>query len=166
MCGPWRDRRIQVPAYPAHASSRITVAGKGLLCLVGVQRDDNVEDAKWITNKILKTRVWEVDSKSWAGSVETLGLEVLLVSQFTLYGTCSKGTKPDFHRAMDPERARAFFAEFEAGVRSSYVADRVKSGVFGAMMDVALVNDGPVTLVFDSRNKKGVDMDEGKAEDL
>ncbi len=74
--------------------------GKGLMCLVGVQRDDNAEDARWITSKILKTRLFEVDSKSWAGSVETLGLEVLLVSQFTLYGVCSKGTKPDFHRQV------------------------------------------------------------------
>ena len=95
-------------------------------------------------------------AKPWDRSVMDIDGEVLFVSQFTLHGYF-KGNRPDFHRAMDPERAKAFYRDFLAIARERVYAGkgtRIKDGIFGAKMDVALVNDGPVTLLMDSRDRK------------
>lgn len=82
--------------------------------------------------------------KTWNSSVQSLDYEVLLVSQFTLYGT-TKGNKPDFHHSMSPSIAKPFYEEFVTTVKKMYKSDKVQSGIFGAMMKVDLSNDGPVT---------------------
>ncbi|XP_066340782.1 uncharacterized protein [Miscanthus floridulus] len=87
--------------------------------------------------------------KAWNQSVMQRNFEVLLVSQFTLYGIL-KGNKPDFHVAMPPAKAKPFYASLIEKIQRSYSADSVKDGVFGAMMKVSLVNDGPVTMQIDS----------------
>jgi len=126
--------------------------GPGLLCLVGCAQGDTDEDAEYICRKILECRLFssEDTGRAWSRGVRACGLEVLLVSQFTLHAQL-KGHKPDFHRAMPPQEASAFYARFVERVRRSYVPDRVSDGVFGAMMRVQLENDGPVTLCLDSR---------------
>uniref|UniRef100_A0A7S3VKV7 D-aminoacyl-tRNA deacylase n=1 Tax=Dunaliella tertiolecta TaxID=3047 RepID=A0A7S3VKV7_DUNTE len=109
--------------------------------------------------KILKTRVWpnKETGKQWDTDVtDGDGREILMVSQFTLYGRTKK-SKPDFSHAMPPQEAREFYQAFVENVRQEYIAEKVKDGVFGAMMDVSLTNDGPVTFVIDS------EVDEPKA---
>ncbi|KAF8058089.1 dtd [Scenedesmus sp. PABB004] len=129
----------------------VSSIGRGWLCLVGVTADDVDADAEYICKKILRTRGWadEDSGTPWAKDVAGIGGEVLLVSQFTLYGRLKK-PRPDFSKAMPPDRAREVYAGLVERVRAAYAPDRVCDGVFGAMMDVALINDGPVTFVLDS----------------
>ena len=127
--------------------------GKGLLVLGGICDSDDSDDGKaaieWAVRKILGTRLWEdAAGKSWARSVQQEGLEVLLVSQFTLHAVL-KGNKPDFHRAMPPARSRPFWDKFVAAVEKK-LPGKVQQGQFGALMQVHLVNDGPVTITLDS----------------
>ena len=92
--------------------------------------------------------------KSWQKSICDLNLEILCVSQFTLYGTVNKGVKPDFHLAMQADQARSTFAQFVELLQKVYAEDKIKTGVFQAMMQVNIVNDGPVTLVLESKKIK------------
>jgi D-tyrosyl-tRNA(Tyr) deacylase len=105
--------------------------------------------------KITSLKLWRNPAgKDWAASITDLNLDVLLVSQFTLYARCNKGAKPDFSRAMGTEDARVFFDAFVAEFRGVVGDARVKIGEFGAMMQVDIVNEGPVTVTLDSQNKK------------
>lgn len=142
----------------AHASvavgERQTGAiGKGILALVGVANGDQYEDLLWLREKLLNIRLWD-DGKGrrWAGSVKSEGLSVLLVSQFTLHAVTRK-PKPDFHRSMAGPSAKELFDRLVTDMRSSIGDDRVHTGEFGAMMNVSLLNDGPVTIILDSWNK-------------
>jgi D-aminoacyl-tRNA deacylase len=123
--------------------------GPGLLVLVGIGRDDTLRDAEWMAEKIVNLRIFETEEGRLDKSVIDMGGELLLVSQFTLYGDCRKGRRPSFSDAMPSEEARRFFEEFVSLARTKGPA--VKTGVFQATMDVALVNDGPVTLILDTR---------------
>jgi D-tyrosyl-tRNA(Tyr) deacylase len=130
--------------------ARISHIGPGLLLLVGLRAGDAPRDAALVAKKVLAARLFpDADGRPWALSTPAAGLEILCVSQFTLYGRLLK-PKPDFSRAMATEEARAAYAAFVQIVKDGYDTTRVQDGVFGAMMDVALVNDGPVTLVIDS----------------
>ena len=134
------------------AGERIASIGPGLLCLCGISREDTREDRDWCAAKLLSVRLWahEATGKPWAASAASKELEVLLVSQFTLHAVL-KGNKPDFHKSMAPAEAEPFFNAFVAAVRDKHTsADKVQAGKFGAMMQVELVNDGPVTLCLDS----------------
>lgn len=138
--------------------SRVTVEGKeiactgpGLVCLTGLRACDEEADLRWIANKLLNLRLWPsleqgTKPKSWARNVQQLNYDILLVSQFTLYATAKRGNKPDFHGAMAPADARQMYAEFVAIMREAYGETKVKDGAFGEMMQVELVNDGPVTI--------------------
>jgi D-tyrosyl-tRNA(Tyr) deacylase len=130
---------------------------KGILALVGVGRDDTADDAEWIVRKVLGLRLFEgaEDAKPWAASVASLDLSVLLVSQFTLHASCKK-TKPDFHRAQGPDEARRAFDDLVASFRRAHKPERIQTGSFGAYMAVSLVNDGPVTVWLDSKNREDV----------
>lgn len=136
---------------------------KGLMILVGISTVDTSDDVAKLVKKISTLRLFEdlgnppPDQAKWYGkpwSQSLAGdneLEVLSVSQFTLYGTINKGTKPDFHRAAKGHHAVELYNEFLAKLRTSLGSDdRVKDGQFGAMMEVDLVNDGPVTIVWDT----------------
>ncbi|KAJ1742800.1 D-tyrosyl-tRNA(Tyr) deacylase [Coemansia sp. RSA 1290] len=125
--------------------------GAGICVLVGIGVDDTQEDLDYIARKVLGMRVFSDSNAFWKRSVQDEQLEVLCVSQFTLYGKTTKGSKPDFHQAMKSHESREFFDRFVARLRELYRADKVQTGEFGAMMQVALVNDGPVTLQLDSR---------------
>lgn len=133
----------------------VSSIGRGILCLTGLRRDDDETDLKWMLGKILGLRLWEDESGSmWKRCVaDSPKLEVLLVSQFTLYGQFVKGTKPDLHRAMPPTQAKDLYAKFVEMVSEAHGADLVKNGEFGAMMQVALVNDGPTTFTLDTPDK-------------
>ncbi|MWC28790.1 D-aminoacyl-tRNA deacylase [Paenibacillus sp. MMS18-CY102] len=121
----------------------------GLVLLVGVTHEDTEADAKWLADKVAGLRIFEDESGKMNLSVQEAGGDILSVSQFTLYGDCRKGRRPNFMAAARPEPAEALYNRFNELLREAGL--RVETGVFGAMMDVSLVNWGPVTLVLDSR---------------
>ncbi|KAJ2711521.1 D-tyrosyl-tRNA(Tyr) deacylase [Coemansia spiralis] len=126
--------------------------GPGLCVLVGISSADTAEDMEYMARKVLGLRVFDADvGGMWKKSVQDRGLEVLCVSQFTLYGSTAKGMKPDFHQAMKSADSRQFFDDFVARLGQLYDPARIATGEFGAMMLVSLINDGPVTLELDSR---------------
>jgi D-aminoacyl-tRNA deacylase len=140
-------------------SASVTVQGKvvsqidaGLVALVGLHENDTLQDAELCCKRLLACKLFANDTGGmWRHSVKQRNLELLLVSQFTLYGKLSKKNQPDYKYAMKNIPAEALYMQFLAMVREQYgEADKVKDGVFGEMMDVALVNDGPVTILIES----------------
>ncbi|KAG5464107.1 hypothetical protein LSCM1_00287 [Leishmania martiniquensis] len=127
---------------------------KGLAVLVGIARDDTVDDMEYVVRKILGVRVWsnEDGSKMWCRNVKEVDGEVLLVSQFTLMHVM-KGNKPDFHNAMPPEGALEMFNALRDKLRSEYAPLKIATGKFQHYMGVHLINDGPVTLILDSKKR-------------
>jgi D-tyrosyl-tRNA(Tyr) deacylase len=125
---------------------------RGLLVLVGVGRDDAVADVQYVAGKIRDIRVFEGDAgKPMDRTVVEVGGAVLVVSQFTLYGDIRKGRRPSFDAAAPPEMARALYEDLVRELRA--VPLPVATGEFQAMMDVELVNDGPVTILIDSKRQ-------------
>ncbi len=122
--------------------------GPGVLVLVGIAREDTAEIGKGLAEKIVNLRIFDDDQGRMNRSVLQMAGEVLCVSQFTLYGDCRKGRRPSFDRAAPPEAARPLYEAFVESVRAFGL--RVESGQFQAMMEVELVNDGPVTLLLDT----------------
>jgi len=123
--------------------------GSGLLLLVGVGRGDEERDAAWMAEKVSGLRIFENEPGKMNLSVVEVGGGILSVSQFTLYGDCRKGRRPSFVDAAPPDAARELYETFNDLLRAKGL--KVETGVFGAMMEVELVNDGPVTLIVDSR---------------
>lgn len=123
--------------------------GRGMLVLLGVTQDDNQRDAQFMAEKTTGLRIFEDDEGKMNRSLIDVGGEMLVVSQFTLLGDCRKGRRPSFVAAAEPELAERLYEEFVAEVEGRGVV--VATGRFRAHMDVALVNDGPVTLLLDSR---------------
>ncbi|KAL9054142.1 MAG: hypothetical protein Q9162_004325 [Coniocarpon cinnabarinum] len=125
----------------------VSQIGRGILVLAAVGKDDTRREAEALASKVLKLKLWPDDEGgTWKRSVTDISGEVLCVSQFTLYAVTKKGNKPDFHRSAGGEQARQLYDFFLQKTQEGYRHDRVKDGVFAAMMDVALVNDGPVTV--------------------
>ena len=123
--------------------------GRGLLVLLGVQPEDTAEDIDWLANKVVQLRIFD-DDGVMNRSVVDAGGEILLVSQFTLLASTKKGTRPSWHRAAKPEIAVPLYESFHRKLQE-LLGRPVPTGVFGADMKVGLVNDGPVTLVIDSK---------------
>lgn len=123
--------------------------GRGLLVLVGVARGDTRSDADYLSNKIINLRIFEDEYGKMNRSLLEIGGEMLVVSQFTLLGDCRKGRRPSFINAAEPKMATALYNHFVEQVRLLGIS--VGTGRFGAMMEVTLINDGPVTLILESR---------------
>jgi D-aminoacyl-tRNA deacylase len=123
--------------------------GNGLMVLLGIQEGDTEQEADFLVEKIIHLRIFEDDQKKMNLSLKDLKLELLVISQFTLVGDCKKGRRPSFTRAAPPDRANALYEYFIGRAIESGVV--TKSGQFQANMDVSLVNQGPVTLVLDTR---------------
>lgn len=119
--------------------------GHGLLILLGVHVDDTGQEGQWLARKCANLRIFRDEEGLMNRSVLDVGGEVLVVSQFTLYGDAQKGNRPSFITSARPEKAEALYEQFVADLRV-HLGKPVPTGVFGAMMDVQLVNDGPVTL--------------------
>lgn len=131
---------------------RVAHIGPGVLALVGLHEHDTTADLETCCRKLLACKLWPNESGAlWRHGVQRKNLQILLVSQFTLYGTLSRKNQPDYKAAMKAEAARKLYSEFVDMVRQAYAADKVQDGVFGAMMEVELVNDGPVTLILESQ---------------
>jgi D-tyrosyl-tRNA(Tyr) deacylase len=122
--------------------------GQGLLVLLGVAREDSVEDANYLADKIINLRIFEDETGKMNRSLLETGGELLAVSQFTLLADCRKGRRPSFIAAADPAKATELYEKFVERVRRKGVA--VQTGRFRAMMEVALINDGPVTVIIES----------------
>ena len=138
-------------------SASVTVDGsvvgaieKGILILLGVEAGDTASDLKWLVSRLARIRIFEDENEKMNLSVRDVGGDALVVSQFTLFGSMKKGSRPSFNRAAVPAEAIPLYESFVAAL-SEALGKPVPTGKFGAMMDVALVNDGPVTLVLDSR---------------
>jgi D-tyrosyl-tRNA(Tyr) deacylase len=136
------------------AEGRVTGAiGPGLVVLAGVAADDTAEDRAWTARKVVQMRIFDDDAGVMNRSVLDVGGGLLVVSQFTLFASTRKGNRPSWSGAAPPEVARPLFEAFVAEL--AMAASRpVATGVFGAMMQVALVNDGPVTIWLDSRARE------------
>ena len=122
--------------------------GNGLLVLIGVARQDNAAGAETLADKIVHLRIFEDESGKLNRSLLEVGGQMLVVSQFTLYGDCRKGRRPSFVNAAPPDTARKLYEHFVARVADHGV--QVATGRFRALMAVSLVNDGPVTLILDT----------------
>lgn len=125
----------------------------GLCVLVGIARDDTDKDMEFIVRKILNIRLFEENETKWHKSVVDKDYEILCVSQFTLQSSL-KGNKPDFHVAMGADTSKEFYDRFLAKLGAAYKLDKIKDGKFGAYMQVNIQNDGPVTIIIDSRKEQ------------
>lgn len=123
--------------------------GAGLLVLLGVARDDGEADANYLADKIIGLRIFRDDEGKMNRSLTDTNGAMLVVSQFTLYGDTRKGRRPSYIDAAEPERANALYQYFVSRSRAQSI--KVETGIFQAMMQVSLVNDGPVTILLDSR---------------
>jgi D-tyrosyl-tRNA(Tyr) deacylase len=137
------------------SEAKVTVEGKatgqiesGLLILLGVKNEDTEKDAEQLANKIANLRVFPSDKGHFDKSLTDVSGSVLVVSQFTLYGSCKKGRRPDFTEAANPEHAENLYDYFVHKMRETGV--NTETGKFGAMMDVSLVNNGPVTFMLET----------------
>ena len=142
------------------SSARVTIAERiagqierGLLVFVGIEAADTAADGEWLAQKIAQLRIFADADGHLNLSVVDLAGGILLISQFTLHASTQKGTRPSFNAAARPEHARPLYAQFTAQL-STALGRPVQTGEFGAYMDVALVNDGPVTLVIDSKTRE------------
>jgi D-aminoacyl-tRNA deacylase len=138
-------------------NASVTVEGEvvgqitsGLVLLVGVTHEDTEEDAKYLADKIINLRIFEDENEKMNLSLLDVGGQILSISQFTLYGDCRKGRRPNFMGAAKPEMANQVYESFNQILSEKGI--QVETGRFGAMMDVSLINDGPVTLILDSKN--------------
>ena len=122
---------------------------QGLLVFLGVHIDDRPEDTTWLVNKILDFRIFQDEQGKMNKSLRDINGEILVVSQFTLYGNCMNGRRPDFIQSAPPEIAIPIYEKFVGEVRDE-IGD-VQTGKFGANMDVSLINDGPVTFILESK---------------
>lgn len=137
-------------------SARVEVGGQtvgqigaGVLVLFGVARDDRETDADYLADKIINLRIFRDAQDKMNLALADAGGAMLVVSQFTLYGDTRRGRRPSYIEAAEPEKANALYEYFVARVRAQGI--RVATGIFQAMMDVHLINDGPVTILLDSR---------------
>ncbi|MBX7050564.1 MAG: D-tyrosyl-tRNA(Tyr) deacylase [Flavobacteriales bacterium] len=131
----------------------VSAIGKGLLILLGIEHEDQSEDAEWLAQKIAGMRIFsDAENKMNLDIIEVAG-EIIVVSQFTLHAATKKGNRPSFIRAARPEMAIPLYEYFMQQL-SKQIERPVQAGVFGAMMQVCLVNDGPVTILMDSKNRE------------
>ncbi len=131
---------------------RVGQIGAGGLVLVAVETSDSAADAEWLASKIANLRVFEDSNGLMNVSLKDSGGDALAVSQFTLYGNLKKGSRPSFNRSAKPETAVPLYGKFVEFLEAE-LGKKVERGEFGAMMEVSLVNDGPVTIIADSKRR-------------
>lgn len=142
------------------SSSSVTVdnqivgeIGMGIMILVGFEAEDTIEDLEWAAKKVSQLRIFDDENGVMNLSLNQIGGEVLVISQFTLFASTKKGNRPSYIYAATPDIAIPLYEEFKK-ILAQYTENGVKCGIFGADMKVALVNDGPVTIIIDTKNKQ------------
>ena len=126
----------------------------GLVILFGVEKEDSTDHLEWLANKCLELRVFEDEDGKMNQSVKHIHGKVMIVSQFTLFGNMKKGNRPSFNRSALPETAIPLYEDFIRIFKKELGEDRVVTGSFGADMKISLTNDGPVTIIIDSNDRK------------
>ena len=140
-------------AYVDIEGERTASINHGLLILIGIEEADNIEDINWLAGKITRLRIFDDNDGTMNLSIQDCQGEIIVVSQFTLQASTKKGNRPSYIKAARPEVAIPLYEQFvdtleeESGIK-------VQTGTFGAMMDVSLINDGPVTIIIDTKNKE------------
>ena len=127
--------------------------GKGMVILVGIKNNDTEEDAMFVADKCTNLRIFGDDKIKMNLALKDINGEVLVISQFTLYGETIKGNRPSFIEAAKPELAVPLYYKFIKRMKENLGEDKVKEGLFGEMMEVKIINDGPVTVIVESKNR-------------
>jgi D-aminoacyl-tRNA deacylase len=126
--------------------------GKGLVTLLGIKEGDTEQDVHFIADKCCNLRIFEDVNQKMNLSIKEVNGEMLIVSQFTLYGDARKGSRPSFIEAAKPDTAVPLYENFVSRIKNNIGDSKVKTGIFGAMMKVKILNDGPVTIIIDSKS--------------
>lgn len=126
--------------------------GKGIVILLGIKADDNYDDMNFVADKCCNLRIHEDENEKMNLSIKDIGAEVLVISQFTLYGDAQKGNRPSFTNAARPEHAIPLYEKFIDRLKKNLGEDKIKTGLFGTMMQVKIINDGPVTIMLESKS--------------
>lgn len=141
-------------------NARVDIQGKrhaeiglGLLVLIGIEKTDNHKDASWLAKKIVNLRIFNDNEGVMNLSVKDINGEILVVSQFTLHALVKKGNRPSYIKAAKPEKAIPLYEDFQKEMILEF-GKKIKTGIFGANMQVFLINDGPVTIFIDTKNKE------------
>jgi D-tyrosyl-tRNA(Tyr) deacylase len=127
--------------------------GKGMVVLVGIKNNDTEDDVLFVADKCANLRIFADDDIKMNLALKDINGEVLVISQFTLYGETSKGNRPSFSEAARPELAVPLYNKFIERMKENLGEDKVKEGLFGEMMEVKIINDGPVTVIVESQNR-------------
>lgn len=136
-------------SHVAVEGSIVGEIGRGLMVLLGITREDTMADIAYLKDKIINLRIFEDEDGKMNLSLKDVGGELLIISQFTLYGDCRKGRRPNFMEAASGDEARVLYDDFVAELKKEDI--KVATGEFGAYMQVHIENDGPVTLLIDSK---------------
>jgi D-tyrosyl-tRNA(Tyr) deacylase len=145
-------QRVSTASVTIHGEMKSAIS-TGFMVLLGIETEDNKEDADWLCGKIAQLRVFSDENGMMNKSLQDVDGEVLVVSQFTLHASYKKGNRPSFIKAARPEQAIPLYEHFVSTL-GNLTGKPVATGTFGADMKVALVNDGPVTIIMDTRNKE------------
>jgi D-tyrosyl-tRNA(Tyr) deacylase len=141
-------QRVKTSSVTVH-NNVVGEIGIGFNVLLGISKDDTIEDLRYIKDKVINLRVFEDENGKLNKSLKDVNGELLLISQFTLYGDCRKGRRPNFMEALGGEEAKKLYDMFVDMCKSEDI--KVETGIFGADMKVQILNDGPVTLILDSK---------------
>lgn len=145
-------QRVTKASVTIHGSVNGSIE-KGLLVFVGIEEADNAEDISWLSNKIINLRIFDDEQGIMNLSLKEIGGDILLISQFTLHATTKKGNRPGYSKAARPEVAIPIYQAFITHLNRS-LEKEIATGEFGADMKVELLNDGPVTIIIDTKNKE------------
>lgn len=126
--------------------------GQGMMILVGIEAEDDSTDIEWLTSKIVNLRIFDDENGVMNRSIKDINGEILVISQFTLHASTKKGNRPSYIKAARPEIAIPLYEEFKK-ILSRDLGNNIQCGIFGAEMKVSLVNDGPVTIIIDTKNR-------------
>lgn len=145
-------QRVTEGSVSVEASGYYASIGKGMVLLLGVKQGDTVEDLNFVADKCCNLRIFEDENQKMNLSLKDIDGEVLVISQFTLYGDARRGNRPGFTDAAQPAIANELYEKFCDRMRLNLGAEKIKTGVFGAMMIVKIFNDGPVTILVESKD--------------
>jgi D-tyrosyl-tRNA(Tyr) deacylase len=134
-------------------NNKVADIQKGLLVFVGIEDADNQEDIDWLVGKIIKIRIFNDENDVMNCSVQDVDGEMIVVSQFTLHASTKKGNRPSYLKASKPDTAIPMYENFVATLEREF-GNKIQTGIFGADMKISLLNDGPVTITIDSKNRE------------
>lgn len=145
-------QRVSKGSVDIESESYYEAIGKGMVLLLGVKEGDTSEDVNFLADKCCNLRIFEDSNEKMNLSLKDIDGEMLVISQFTLYGDARKGNRPSFTDAARPEVAEKLYQNFIERVQFNLGEDKVKAGIFGAMMQIEIHNDGPVTIIVESKS--------------